>query len=110
MEATGVYYENLAYFLTENKFSVSVLLANKVKNFSKTLENKSKTDDIDAAIQTQYGLEKTLKAWTPPSGIFRELKELTREYRSIKESITIIKIKCMLRAVLTMLIKKQLKD
>jgi len=91
MEATGVYYENLAYFLTENKFSVSVLLANKVKNFSKTLENKSKTDDIDAAIQTQYGLEKTLKAWTPPSGIFRELKELTREYRSIKESITIIK-------------------
>ncbi|MBK9404648.1 MAG: transposase [Ignavibacteria bacterium] len=73
------------------------MLANKVKNFSKTLENKSKTDDIDAAIQTQYGLEKTLKAWTPPSGIFRELKELTREYRSIKESITIIKIKCMLR-------------
>ncbi|MBK8381689.1 MAG: transposase [Ignavibacteria bacterium] len=71
-----VYYENLAYFLTENKFSVSVFALIKVKNFSKTLENKSKTDDIDAAIQTQYGLEKTLKAWTPPSGIFRELKSL----------------------------------
>lgn len=93
MEATGVYYENLAYFLTKNKFPLSVLLANKVKNFSKTLENKSKTDDIDAANQTQYGLEKTLKAWVPPSEIFKELKELTRESQSIKESITKIKNK-----------------
>lgn len=93
MEATGVYYENLAYFLTKNKFSLSVVLANKVKNFSKTLENKSKTDDIDAANQTQYGLEKTLKAWVPPADIFKELKELTRESQSIKESITRIKNK-----------------
>ncbi|MGB3019436.1 MAG: IS110 family transposase [Ignavibacteria bacterium] len=88
MEATGVYYENLAYFLLKNGFPVSVILANKIKNFSKTLETKSKTDAIDAANQTQYGLEKTLKAWIPPSGIFKELKELSRESQSIKESIT----------------------
>jgi transposase len=91
MEATGVYYENLAYFLVKNKFSVSVVLPNKIKNFSKTLDNKSKTDDIDAANQTQFGLEKTLKAWTPPPVIFKELKELTREAQSIKGSITRIK-------------------
>ena len=91
MEATGVYYENLAYFLVKNKFLVSVVLANKIKNFSKTLENKSKTDDIDAANQTQFGLEKTLKAWAPPPAIFKELKELTREAQSIKGSITRIK-------------------
>jgi transposase len=93
MEATGVYYENLAYFLAENNFSLSIVLANKVKNFSKTLDNKSKTDDIDAAIQTQYGLEKKLKPWNPPSAIFKGLKELTREYQSIKESLTCIKNK-----------------
>lgn len=91
MEATGVYYENLAYFLVNNKYSVSVVLPNKVKNFAKTLENKSKTDDIDAANQTQFGLEKTLKAWEPPPKIFKELKELIRECRSVKESITGIK-------------------
>lgn len=90
MEATGVYYENLAYFLVRNKFSLSVVLAKKVKNFSKTLDNKSKTDDIDAANQTQYGLEKKLKPWILPTGNFKELKELTREYRSIKESIVTI--------------------
>lgn len=91
MEATGVYYENLAYFLVKNKYSLSVVLPNKVKNFAKTLENKSKTDDIDAANQTQFGLEKTLKAWEPPPIIFKELKELTRELQSLKESITRIK-------------------
>jgi len=93
MEATGVYYENLAYFLTENKFSISVVLANKIKNFAKTLENKSKTDDIDAANQTKWGLEKPLKAWVPPSKVFKELKELTREHLSINKSITQLKNK-----------------
>jgi len=93
MEATGVYYENLAYFLAKNKFSLSVVLANKVKSFSKTLDNKSKTDNLDAAVQTQFGLEKTLKAWIAPPEIFKELKELTREYQSIKESAARIKNK-----------------
>jgi transposase len=93
MEATGVYYENLAYFLAKHKFSLSVVLANKVKNFSKTLDNKSKTDNIDAANQTQYGLEKHLKPWLAPTETFKELKELTREYQSLKESLSSIKNK-----------------
>jgi len=33
MEATGVYYENLAFFLSEADEKVVVLLANKTKNF-----------------------------------------------------------------------------
>jgi transposase len=93
METTGVYYENLAYFLTENKFSLTVVLPNKIKNFAKTLENKSKTDDIDAANQTRWGLEKPLKAWVPPTKVFKELKELAREHQSINKSITQIKNK-----------------
>jgi transposase len=91
MEATGVYYENLAYFLTENKFSISVILPNKIKHFAKTLEIKSKTDEIDAAIQTQFGLEKKLKPWSAPSITLRSLKELSREYHTINKSLTQIK-------------------
>jgi transposase len=44
MEATGVYYEDLAYFLSDKKYQVAVILPNKTKNFSKTLSIKSKTD------------------------------------------------------------------
>jgi len=91
MEATGVYYENLAYFLTENKFSISVILPNKINHFAKTLEIKSKTDEIDAAIQTQFGLEKKLKPWTAPSSTLKTLKELTREYHTINKFLTQIK-------------------
>ncbi len=93
MEATGVYYENLAYFLVENNYSVDVVLPNKTKNFGKTLENKSKTDSLDAAGLTQYGLEKTLKPWKAPSAIFKELKELTRELLSTTEMLTQLKNK-----------------
>lgn len=93
VEATGVYYENLAYFLSENNFSVAVILPNKTKNFFKTLENKSKTDSLDAAGLTQFGLEKTLKRWEAPSAIFKELKELTREFLSTTAILSQLKNK-----------------
>lgn len=93
VEATGVYYENLAYFLAENNFSVSVVLPNKTKNFFKTLKNKSKTDSLDAEGLTQFGLEKQLDRWQAPSPVFKELKELTRELSSVTTIITQLKNK-----------------
>ncbi|MCB9334046.1 MAG: transposase [Lewinellaceae bacterium] len=48
MEATGVYYEELAYFLQENGYRVCVLLPNKSSAFAKSLDYKSKTDKVDA--------------------------------------------------------------
>lgn len=93
MEATGVYYENLAYFLNHKKYSVSVLLPNKVKHFNKTLDNKSKTDKLDASALSQFGLEKQLKAWVPPSELMKEIKELTREYHNLVVMSTQIKNK-----------------
>jgi transposase len=57
MEATGVYYENLAYFLTEKHLKVIVVLPNKTQNFSKTLDIKSKTDKLDAQMITQFDLK-----------------------------------------------------
>lgn len=91
MEATGIYFENLAYFLIENNQFVSVVLPNKIKNYAKSLENKSKTDPIDAAVITQFALERKLKDWTPPEPIIKALKALSREYRSLKVMSTEIK-------------------
>lgn len=85
LEATGVYYENLAYYLGENNFKVSVIVPTKTKSFMKTLENKSKTDKLDAVGLAQYGLEKDIKEWKAPSLVFKELKELAREYYNTKE-------------------------
>lgn len=91
MEATGVYYENLAYFLNEKHQNVIVILPNKTKNYSKTLSIKSKTDPLDARMITQFGLERQMQLWSVPSPLMKAIKALTREYQSKKDIATQIK-------------------
>src|SRR5215207_9883162 len=55
MEATGVYYERLAYFLAANGYNVSVQLPNKVEAFKKSLNVKTKTDAADALVLATMG-------------------------------------------------------
>jgi transposase len=91
MEATGVYYQQLAYFLVENNCSVAVVLPNKIKNYCKSLSSKSKTDPLDAAAITRFGLERQLTLWTPPTETLKALHTLSREYHALKSTITEIK-------------------
>jgi transposase len=48
MEATGVYYENLAWYLFEQEYNIFVLLPYKTKHYLKSIGIKSKNDKIDA--------------------------------------------------------------
>lgn len=79
VEATGVYYEELAYFLTDNNHLLSVLLPNKVKHFACSTELKSKTDQLDARLLCRLGLERALPSWQPPTPALRQLRALARE-------------------------------
>lgn len=79
MEATGVYYEELAYFLHEKGYRVSVLLPNKTSAYAKSLEYKSKNDKIDAKKLAQMSLERELPKWEPPSNNMLTIKRLCRE-------------------------------
>ena len=89
LEATGVYYEGLAYFLwKEPDFNVQLVLPNKVKHYARSLDVKSKTDKIDAQILSRFGLERELRIWQPISGNLLELKQLTRERDSLIRSRT----------------------
>lgn len=91
MEATGVYYENLAFYLSEKQANVCVLLPNKTKHYAKSLEIKSKTDKIDAKILVQIGLERNLQKWNVPTKLMHSIKALTREYKDNKTKLTMIK-------------------
>lgn len=91
MEATGIYYENLAYWLYEKGLNVSVLLPNKVNHFAKSHNIKTKTDWVDAQIISKMGIERNLQHWTVPSKIMREIKYLARDYRELKAKITCTK-------------------
>lgn len=87
MEATGVYYENLAYFLFANNEKVSVVLANKIKNYVKSLNIKTKTDKVDAKIIAGFGIERELENWQPMSPVYKDLRDLCRELLSVKKEM-----------------------
>ena len=79
MEATGVYYEELAYFLNNAQYRVTVLLPIKTHAYAKSLDYKSKNDKIDAKKLAQMSLERELPQWSPPSDIMLKIKHLCRE-------------------------------
>jgi len=79
LEATGVYYESLAYYLYEQDFMLHVVLPNQAKKYGQSLGIKSKTDGIDARVLAQMGLERELRVWQPISPALLGLKQLIRE-------------------------------
>jgi transposase len=112
MEATGVYYENLAWYLYQQDYQVHVLLPYKTKHYLKSLGIKSKNDKIDAQGLSRMGSEQRLKLWKPFSKSIYTLRTLTRQHESIS------KLKTMLSnqfhaiehsALKNEIIKKQLK-
>jgi transposase len=85
MEATGVYYEPLSYWLFEQGLAVSVQLAQQVKHYGQSLNIKTKTDKSDAGIIARMGLERKLKAWNAGSPLIREIKLIIREREALIE-------------------------
>ena len=91
MEATGVYHEKVAYYLSDQCLEVSVVLPNKISSYMKTLEIKTITDKTASQAICQFGLERGLDLWQKPKNIFRGLKQLTRERDQIVADRTMAK-------------------
>ena len=91
MEATGVYYENVAYYFNDrDSYQVHVVLGNVSNAYFKSLNLKSKTDKIDAGGLAQMGLERQLLTWQPMSSQMQSLKKLVRERLRLKKEKTMV--------------------
>lgn len=88
MEATGIYYEKLAHHLYDIKQDVIVVLPNTSKHYFLSLNVKTKTDEIDAKILSQFAIERTHKKWIKPSETYLHLRNLTRYYVQLHEQKT----------------------
>lgn len=97
METTGVYHEVLTHFLYESDQKVSVVLANKMKHFAKSLNMKTKTDKADAQMIAQYGLERPLEWWKPMMPQMKDLRDLCRERLSLKKDL--VRSKCQVHGL-----------
>lgn len=91
LEATGVYHEQLAWFLHLQQLNVSIVLANKAKSYLKSLGIKSKNDKIDAKGLAQMGAEKSLPLWQPLSKSLYHLRALTRLHEDLQNQRTVMK-------------------
>lgn len=91
MEATGVYHEPFAYFLTEQSEEVSIVLPNKISNYFRTLEVKTITDRTASEAITRFGLERKLDRWKRPDPLLKRLRQLTRERDQVVEQRTMAK-------------------
>ncbi len=91
MEPTGVYHENLAYFLNDMEQLVHIVLGNKAKKYAESLDINSKTDKLDSKALSRMGVERTLEPWSPGSPIYRKLKVLTRERSAVLKLRVMIK-------------------
>lgn len=91
MEATGVYHESLAYYLVDDKQSVSIVMPAKISNFQKTLDIKTITDKTASEVIARFGLERNLEDWHKPKKIYRDIRQLTREREQLITQRTVLK-------------------
>ncbi len=90
LEATGIYHEQLAWFLFEQKCNVAVVLPNKARKYKESLGLKSKTDSIDAKGLSRMACEQCLALWQPVSKKIYEMRIITRQVESVATQITVV--------------------
>jgi transposase len=73
LEATGTYWIELATFLEQQHFAVSVINPSRAHDFAKTLLLKPKNDQLDAQLLARLAITIKPECWTPPPQIYREL-------------------------------------
>lgn len=84
MEATGVYYEELAHFLHDKGYAVSVVNPLQIKAYAHSQLRRNKTDQLDAALLADFCRTQTPALWTPPDPAWYELRSLVRHLEDLE--------------------------
>lgn len=87
MEATGVYYIRLAFYLHEHGCKLSVVNALSIKRFIQMHLERNKTDKKDAAWICRYAIEQHPAFWQMPDSAYFESKQLYNTIREYTEQI-----------------------
>lgn len=88
MEASGPYYLQLATYLSDKGFSVSVINPLVIKRFCQMRMTRTKTDKKDALMIAEYGKTEEPKLWVPDSDFVLELKQMQAYLGQLDKSRT----------------------
>ncbi len=85
MEATGRYADELAHFLYNRGYQVSVVNPKRIKSYAESKLIRNKTDAVDAAIIEDFCRTQQPRLWEPPAPEIEELQMMTRHLQALKK-------------------------
>lgn len=88
MEASGGFEEAIAHLLHEEGYGVSVVNPRRIKGYSESQLQRTKTDSADAALIARFGQREDPRLWEPPTAEESRLKELTRAKQALQKEKT----------------------
>lgn len=87
MEATGVYYIRLAFFLHSHACALSVVNALSIKRFIQMHGERNKSDKKDARWICRFAIEQQPPLWQMPDSAYFQGKQLYNTIREYQEQI-----------------------
>ena len=91
VEATGIYYLDVALLADELGAEVSVINPKAGHNFAKALGQRNKTDRLDAAMLLDFLKRMPFRAWQAPSKALLELRHYGRHLVQLTEESTAVR-------------------
>lgn len=88
MEATNIYWEELADYLDQQGLKVSVVNPAAVKGFGISQLQRNKTDKVDSRVIALFGQQTQPRLWQPPQPHQRQLRALVRHKQALLKSRT----------------------
>jgi len=88
MEATNLYWEEVAQALYAQDYTVSVVNPARIKGFAQSQLRRNKTDKQDSEVIAAFCAAVTPSAWQPPTQQQRKLRNLERYCDDLKQTLT----------------------
>ena len=88
LEATNIYWEELAFYLHQEGYQVSVVNPMRIRGFATSQLRRNKTDKLDSNVIATFCQQTKPKLWQPPQPHQRQLQALVRHQQSLKKSLT----------------------
>jgi transposase len=87
MEATGIYFLDLACELAAAGIAVMVVNPKAAHHFAEAILQRRKNDPVDAAMLREYGRRMDFVSWQPPQHELFGFRALTREAQALSKAV-----------------------
>lgn len=88
LEATGNYSLDVAIALHHHGLEVMIVNPRTARDFSKALQNRSKTDSVDAQVLLEYARRMAFQPWQPPAAEVLQLRDISRRVKALTKQAT----------------------